>query len=198
MVNSGEDMLDNTKNLAPGAPCPARRTILRGLAVTLPAALLLTPIGRTLAAMEVRPLRLHHLHTGERLSVVYYAEGGYVPESLAAIDHLLRDFRTGEVHPIDRTLLDLLFDVSLRIGRGAVFEVISGYRSAETNAMLRRTSPHVAKRSLHMQGRAVDVRLQGLNTTLLRNAAIGMKRGGVGYYPRSDFVHLDTGRARTW
>ena len=88
--------------------------------------------------------------------------------------------------------------MSLKIGRNTRFEVISAYRSPATNAMLRGTSNKVAMRSLHMQGRAIDVRVQGLDAVLLRNAATGMKRGGVGYYPSSDFVHLDTGRFRTW
>ena len=190
-------MLNRTEDQR-AAPCPTRRMLLRGLAAAVPAALLLTPIGRASAAIETRPLRFHHLHTGEKLSAVYYAQGQYVPESLAAIDHLLRDFRTGNSHPIDRALLDLLYGISLKLGRGTVFEVISGYRSPETNAMLRRTSRRVARSSMHVHGRAIDVRVQGLDAVLLRNAAIGMKLGGVGYYPSSDFVHLDTGRFRTW
>ncbi len=121
-----------------------------------------------------------------------------MPETLAAIDHLLRDFRTDQEHAIDTSLLDLLFDVSLKMGRNVRFQVISGYRSPATNAMLRRKSRHVAERSLHTQGRAIDVRVQGMSAVLLRNAAIAMRRGGVGYYPNSDFVHLDTGRVRHW
>lgn len=181
-----------------GLASPTRRTLLRGIAAAAPAVLLLVPAGRALASVETRALRLQHLHTGERLSVVYFAEGQYVPESLAAIDRLLRDFRTDEVHPMDRALLDLLYDISLKLGRNTRFEVVSGYRSPATNAMLRRTSGKVARHSLHMEGRAVDVHIDGLDTRLLRNAAITMRRGGVGYYASSDFVHLDTGRFRTW
>ncbi len=155
-------------------------------------------MSKAMAGMDIRSLRVQHLHTGEQLSAVYYARGRYVPETLAAIDHLLRDFRTDQEHPIDTSLLDLLFDVSLKIGRNVRFQVISGYRSPATNAMLRRKSRHVAERSLHTQGRAIDVRVQGMSAVLLRNAAIAMRRGGVGYYPNSDFVHLDTGRVRHW
>ncbi len=177
---------------------PSRRQFLRGLAAVVPTACLLTPMSKAMASMDIRSLRVQHLHTGEQLSAVYYARGRYVPETLAAIDHLLRDFRTDQEHPIDTSLLDLLFDVSLKIGRNVRFQVISGYRSPATNAMLRRKSRHVAERSLHTQGRAIDVRVQGMSAVLLRNAAVAMRRGGVGYYPNSDFVHLDTGRVRHW
>ena len=129
---------------------------------------------------------------------MYYTGREYLPEALAAINHLLRDFRTDDEQAIDRNLLDLLSDISWKIGDRTCFEVISGYRSPTTNAMLRRTSGKVAERSLHMQGRAIDVRVQGLDAVLLRNAATAMRRGGVGYYPNSRFVHLDTGRFRTW
>ncbi len=178
--------------------CPNRRTFLRRLGTTVPAAFLLGSMGRAVAEVPMRSLRLHHLHTGEKLSVVYYANRHYLPDALAAINHLLRDFRTDDEHAIDRTLLDLLSDISRKIGDKTCFEVISGYRSPATNAMLRRTSGKVAERSLHMQGRAIDVRVQGLDAILLRNAATALSRGGVGYYPNSRFVHLDTGRFRTW
>ena len=168
------------------------------MAAAVPAALLLSPAGKAMAGAPVRSLRLHHLHTGERLSAVYYADRNYLPESLAAIDHLLRDYRTDEEHAIDHALLDLIYDISMKIGRGTWFEVISGYRSPTTNVILRHRIRRVAKHSLHMQGRAIDVRIQGLDAVLLRNAATAMRRGGVGYYPASNFVHLDTGRFRTW
>jgi uncharacterized protein YcbK (DUF882 family) len=140
---------------------------------------------------------LLHTHTGEALTVTYFADGAYVPEALAQIDHLLRDFRTGEVSPIGTGLLDALHALAGVCG-GETFEVISGYRSAATNAMLQNTSEGVATNSLHLQGRAVDVRLTGFDTAKLRDAAIALGRGGVGYYPASDFVHLDTGRVRRW
>jgi uncharacterized protein YcbK (DUF882 family) len=179
-------------------PDRQRRALLAGAAALVPLALA-APWGRARAARPERGLSFRHLHTGERLSVTYYAEGDYVAESLSEVDRLLRDFRTGEVHPIDPALLDILHDLTVAVERrGRTLDIISGYRSPKTNAMLRKRSSGVAKRSLHMQGRAIDVRLPGLDTARLRKAAVGMGRGGVGYYRKSDFVHLDTGRFRTW
>jgi uncharacterized protein YcbK (DUF882 family) len=114
------------------------------------------------------------------------------------VNHLLRDFRTGGVHTIDPTLLDILFDLRTLADQDQPFEVISGYRSPKTNAYLRRHSSGVAEHSLHIQGRAIDVRMSGVSTRKLRDLALGMRRGGVGFYPASDFVHLDNGRVRRW
>jgi uncharacterized protein YcbK (DUF882 family) len=150
----------------------------------------------TVQAAE-RFLAFHNLHTEERLRVTYFADGAYIPGALARVDRLLRDFRTGDVHPIDPRLLDTLYALAIASGC-ETFEIISGYRSPQTNALLRRTSAGVASHSLHMDGRAIDVRVTGLATARLRDAAIALGRGGVGYYPGSDFVHLDTGRFRTW
>lgn len=144
-----------------------------------------------------RQLSFHHTHTDERLSIVYRSAGRYVPSALARINWLLRDFRTGQVHPIDPRLLDILYALNTRCAC-TTFEVISGYRSPATNAMLRRTGDGVARRSLHMEGRAIDVRLRNFETARLHAAALSLGQGGVGYYPESDFVHLDTGRVRTW
>ena len=144
-----------------------------------------------------RSLAFHHTHTDEQLSVTYFADGHYVVDSLFRIDHLLRDFRTGEIYPIDADLLDTLHILRSACG-GGTFEVISAYRSAATNAMLQARGDGVATNSLHLQGRAIDVRLTGCDTARLREAAIALARGGVGYYPVSDFVHLDTGRVRVW
>jgi uncharacterized protein YcbK (DUF882 family) len=130
--------------------------------------------------------------------VIYHDGLGYRPAALDRIKRLLRDFRTEQIHPIDPALLDLLYALTVATPSQGCFEVISGYRSAATNAMLRRNSQGVAKRSLHMQGRAIDVRLSDLDTTALRKAALALKAGGVGYYRRSNFVHLDTGRPRSW
>jgi len=149
-------------------------------------------------AADVRGLGFRHLHTGEKLKVVYFEAGQYLEDALAAINHLLRDHRSGDVHEMDPKLLDQLCALAQRCGRSGPFEVISGYRSPATNDMLRRNGSGVAKRSLHMQGRAIDVRLAGVRTNQLRRAATDLGRGGVGYYPKSDFVHLDTGRFRTW
>lgn len=171
-----------------------RRMLLKGLA--------LAPLGlaspRLAHAHEARALSFRHTHTDERLRVVYFERGAYLPDALARIDRLLRDFRTGDVHPIEPRLLDALCALGAVCG-GGTFEIISGFRSPRTNAMLRETGGGgVARHSLHTDGRAIDVRLVGFDTARLRAAAAALGRGGVGYYRASDFVHLDTGRPRTW
>ena len=147
---------------------------------------------------ECRSLSFVHTHTGESLSCVYYQQGGYDSVTLTRVNHFLRDFRTDEVHAIDPGVLDILFAVRSRAGRDEPFHVISGYRSPMTNALLRSHSSGVSRHSLHMVGRAIDVRLPGFPTRKLRDIALAMGRGGVGYYSASDFVHLDTGRVRFW
>jgi uncharacterized protein YcbK (DUF882 family) len=138
------------------------------------------------------------LHTPESLDLEFYRDGAYVPDALAAIQVLLRDYRNGEQHPIDPPLLDYLHDVAQRLGVDPVFHVISGYRSPQTNALLRERSSGVARYSLHLEGRAIDVRLAGIDCAELAERALSIRRGGVGYYRKSDFVHLDTGAFRTW
>jgi uncharacterized protein YcbK (DUF882 family) len=150
------------------------------------------------SARGSRCLSFVHTHTGETLRAVYYQDGCYQPDCLAQVDHLLRDFRTGDVHAIDPSLLDALFELQVRADRDGPFEVISAYRSAATNAMLHRRSEGVAVHSMHLEGRAIDVRLGGYPTLELASHARSLGRGGVGYYPGSDFVHVDTGRVRYW
>lgn len=147
---------------------------------------------------EVRRLSFANLHTGETLDAAYWENGAYLPDALAAVDHLLRDYRTGDVHPIDPALLDLLTSLSGQTGIAAPYEVISGYRSAATNAMLHAESSQVAPRSLHMEGRAIDIRVAGMDLAYLHEAALDLSVGGVGYYPVSDFVHVDVGAVRRW
>lgn len=174
-----------------------RRLLLKGLAVA-PLGTCGGALARPAAASAPRELAFSHTHTGERLRVAYFADGAYRPQALAEVEWLLRDFRTGESHRIDVALLDALHALGAACGGGA-FEIISGYRSARTNAMLRRAGGGgVANRSLHMDGRAIDVRLAGVDTARLRDAALALGRGGVGYYRDADFVHLDTGRPRSW
>jgi uncharacterized protein YcbK (DUF882 family) len=145
-----------------------------------------------------RRITLKNLHTPEVLDIVYRRGGQYLPEALAQVEVQLRDYRTGDRHPIDPQLLDTLYEVAQRAGVDPVFSVISGYRSPQTNAMLHERSSGVASHSLHMEGRAIDVRLARVDCADLAAKALEMKRGGVGYYRQSDFVHLDTGRFRTW
>lgn len=160
--------------------------------------LLLGPRAGRAKAADVRLLSFYHTHTNERLSLVYYSEGTYALEALRRINYLLRDHRTKAIFPIAPRLLDLLFDVSLQTGAQSVFEVICGYRSPATNETLRARGTGVSKNSLHMLGKAIDVRLGHIQTARLRDIALAMRRGGVGYYPKSNFVHLDVGRVRFW
>jgi len=145
-----------------------------------------------------RRVALTNLHTDERLEVEYFRDDVYVPEALAALAVLLRDFRSGEQHAIDPKLMDYLVEAAGQIGVPPVFAVISGYRSPETNERLHERSSGVSQHSLHMQGRAIDVRMSGVQSEDLAARAAGLKRGGVGFYRGSDFVHLDTGAFRTW
>ena len=149
-------------------------------------------------AANARTLRFDHLHTGEKLEVEYFAEGNYVAEALASVNHLLRDFRTGDVGRIDAGLLDLLARLAAATGSRRPFEVISGYRSIVTNEALRQHSTGVASGSLHMLGQAIDIRLADVPLSTLRDAARSLRGGGVGFYPASNFVHIDTGRVRFW
>lgn len=150
------------------------------------------------ALLNERSLSLRHLHTGERLKTVYWARGEYVSSSLKEIHQILRDFRTGDVHPIDPRLLDLLCEMQTTMEAKGPFEIISGYRSPHTNASLRSQSAGVAENSLHLKGMAADVRLPDRSVAALRKAALSLKAGGVGYYPASQFVHVDIGRVRSW
>lgn len=178
-----------------------RRQLIAGAlaaAAALPAARLAHGAALPSFSAGERWLELVNLHTGETASVAFRDAAGFVARAVARLQHLLRDHRTNELHPIDPALFDQLADLAISAGREPRYEIISGYRSAHTNAQLNARSSGVAKRSLHMQGRAVDVRLTGFSTAKLRDLALGMQRGGVGYYARSNFVHLDTGRVRSW
>jgi uncharacterized protein YcbK (DUF882 family) len=146
----------------------------------------------------VKRISLRNLHTGEELESEFFRGGAYVLDSFAAIQVLLRDFRNNEQHAIDPKLIDYLFDVAQHLGVDPVFSVISGYRSAQTNALLRERSSGVARQSMHLEGRAIDVRIAGVDCARLAGSALDLTRGGVGYYRASDFVHLDTGAFRTW
>jgi uncharacterized protein YcbK (DUF882 family) len=145
-----------------------------------------------------RTLGMVNTHTGERLQVRYFEAGQYVPAAMDRLNHLLRDHRSGESAAIDPRLFDQLHALARCAECEPHFEIISGYRSPASNAKLQAKSKGVATNSLHMQGRAIDVRLSGTRCSNLRDLALAMQSGGVGYYAKSDFVHLDTGRFRTW
>ena len=145
-----------------------------------------------------KTLSFEHAHTGDKLKLTYFERGSYIEDALQEINYLLRDYHTDDIHPIDTALLDQLFDLKQSLGVNKPFHIVSGYRSPFTNAQLRKHSHGVAEHSLHMQGRAIDIRVEGVQTKTIRNAALAMARGGVGYYPQNNFVHLDTGGFRTW
>ena len=175
----------------------ARRLFLRGVAGTCAVAAL-SPRQLLAGDQDERVLSFVHTHTHERLTVPYYAGGEYIPEGLKRLKAFLRDHRTGDEHEMDASLFDLLNDLRLATGTKSPFQVISGYRSPRTNTMLREHGSGVSRGSLHLQGRAIDIRLADFGTAKLRDAAIKLGRGGVGYYKTSDFVHVDTGRVRRW
>lgn len=145
-----------------------------------------------------RSLAFYNLHTRESLSTIYWASGQYVVSALNDIDFILRDFRTGEVANIEPRLLDLLWALRATVDSRRSFHLISGYRSPATNQKLAQQSNGVANKSLHIRGMAADIRLPGCDLARLRRAAISLKLGGVGYYPSSDFIHVDVGRVRQW
>jgi len=185
----------------PRSPARTHRNLSRrrllGLGIAAAGAVTLPAWARA-ASVPTRRLAFTHLHTGEELAVTCCVHGRYDAGALDAINHLLRDFRTGDTHPIETALLDQLSLVHAALGSDAPFQVISGYRSPATNDMLRARSNGVARRSLHMDGKAIDVRLADTRSRRLREVAAGLALGGVGYYPKSDFVHLDVGRPRQW
>lgn len=145
-----------------------------------------------------RVLSFYNTHNHERLTVTYKAGDSYIPEAMDKIAIILRDHRTGGIHPIDPQLMDFLYDLLTEVGNHGEVHIISGYRAPTTNKKLRQKSKGVASKSQHMQGKALDFRLPGTDTAILRDTARAMKRGGVGYYRKLDFVQIDTGRVRNW
>ncbi len=150
------------------------------------------------AAVDERRLSFYHTHTGESLDITYARGSEYIDEALLEINAFLGDFRSGETTRMDPELLDLIYDLREAVGGEGTYQVISAYRSPQTNEMLRQRGGGVARNSQHLLGKAIDVRLTGVDTAVLRDAAIELQRGGVGYYQKSDFVHVDTGRVRRW
>jgi uncharacterized protein YcbK (DUF882 family) len=144
-------------------------------------------------------LLLYNTHTGERIDIVYRRGDQYVSSALAKLDYFLRDHRTGDVRHFDPRLYDILSDLTSAVGHpGGEIDIVCGYRTSSTNESLRAHTTGVAKNSLHIQAEAIDLRMPGVDTLTLRKAALGLHRGGVGYYPHSDFIHVDTGRVRQW
>jgi len=201
--------MPNPSDRSTGVESPHRRRLLRqalglcaavgattaGALAALPAQAAVTEVA---AGRKPRILRFVHTHTGETLTAPYFDGAGYRADSLDQVNLLLRDFRTGESHVIDPALLDILYELQVQADRDTTFEVISGYRSPATNAMLHSRSSGVAEHSQHLLGKAIDIRLTGFPTRRLGEYARSLARGGVGYYAASDFVHVDTGPVRTW
>jgi uncharacterized protein YcbK (DUF882 family) len=179
-----------------------RRFLKLGLATFACAAAVPAFTAPAFAAMprtaRVRALSFHNLHTDERLHVTYWKDGKYDRPAMARINHILRDHYSGDVCQMNPRLIDLLHDLQGRLHNDNPVEIISGYRSPQTNLMLARLSDGVAKNSFHTKGMAIDIRMQGTPLTKIHNVALGMRRGGVGYYPDSEFVHMDVGPVRRW
>jgi uncharacterized protein YcbK (DUF882 family) len=199
-----EYILNGREATLVSSPKQTSRSGLRSLSLIL--LFLLAPLlgggteSASHAAHEYR-LRFYHTHTGERLDVVYRRGDRYIPEALDELDHYLRDHRTGDMRHFDPRLFDLLHDLTASLGdSGGEIDVICGYRTPWSNEFLRTRSPHtgVAQHSLHMQAEAIDIRLPGIPTSELRDAALRLHQGGVGYYRSSDFVHVDVGPVRHW
>ena len=190
--------------------------MLKSLTVVTATCLLALPLGARGRSSETNPtpassatresgqehrLRLYHTHTGERIDIIYRTGNQYLSEALGKLDYFLRDHRTGDVRHYDPQLFDLLADLVSEVGHpGSEIDIICGYRTPHSNEFLRTRRAHtgVAAHSLHMQAQAIDIRVPGVPTAVLRDAALRLGRGGVGYYPGSEFVHVDTGRVRHW
>jgi uncharacterized protein YcbK (DUF882 family) len=173
-----------------------RRHLLKSMVGTSVVGLLL-PIRQAIGLDEKR-LSFYHTHTGETLDVTFARGGEFIRPALEKVNEFLSDFRTGDVTEIDPELLNLIFDIRESLGSQGRYEVISAYRSPKTNDMLRSRGGGVAKNSQHLLGKAIDVRLDDVELPKLRDAALAQQRGGVGYYAKSNFVHIDTGRVRRW
>lgn len=185
MIDTKETQLVNRRRFL-----VASTQLVLGLGLVSPARLLAKQ-------SPANTISLYHTHTQERFQLHHF--GRTCPPTIKrGLYSFLRDFRTGDVHPIDFRLMDILRTIQRETGSRGVYEVISGYRSPKTNANLRKTSSGVAQKSLHLDGQAIDVRLSDLSTRDLRDVAVSLKAGGVGYYAQSDFVHIDTGRVRVW
>jgi len=162
------------------------------------AAIARPPAAAVASGPEYR-LRLFHTHTGERLDIVYRRGDTYIPEALVRLNEYLRDHRTGAVRAYDPWVFDLLHDINAKLGRpNGEIDIVCGYRTPWSNEFLRTHGHGVALHSLHMEAKAIDIRMPGIESSSLRDAALALHRGGVGYYAKSDFVHVDVGRVRRW
>jgi uncharacterized protein YcbK (DUF882 family) len=190
--------ISHPKHQAPSAGLSRRAFLTRAGMAAVGALLLPSADAFAKIFSRERKLSFHNLNTGEELMLVCCPQQYYDRRTLNRFNYFLRDHRTDQVHMMDPALLDLLYAVSAFTGSRGTFQVISGYRSPETNRMLRKISHGVAEHSMHMEGKAIDIRMSDISTRTIQKAALALQQGGVGYYRRSDFVHLDTGRVRSW
>lgn len=194
------DILSNSNNLPD--TLAKRRLFLKGLvygaAVSVTGIPGIANAAKSKWLHQPRKLAFHNLHTEEKLTLTYFDQGKYISGAVQELNHLLRDHRSGDVYNMDPGLYDLLHDLQSTLGGNKTIQVISGYRSPSTNAMLNKKSNGVATKSLHMQGKAVDIRIKGVDSKVIQQASIALNKGGVGYYQDSDFVHVDTGNIRHW
>lgn len=193
-----QDLIEKNNRVAADFRADRRAFLKNGLCVTAALGFWTPALSQAATVATGREIEIISPHTGEKFKGEYWYDGKYLPDAFGEIKTLMRDHRANEKFPIDPRLIDVLYVLHHRIGTKTPFGVISGYRSPQTNAMLRRTTEGVARNSLHMSGQAADLRLPGVKLSAVRDAAIALKAGGVGYYPSSDFVHTDTGRVRTW
>lgn len=175
-----------------------RQFLVCGAAATAAAAIIPSAAEAALRTKVERAVALHNIHTGENLNTTYWANGRYQPSSLRQLNRILRDHYSGDIHSIDPQVIDLLCALQHRLGTKKPFQIVSGYRSPATNAMLAAEGDGVAQHSLHMEGKAIDIRMEGVSVRTLGRAAKSLKSGGVGQYPSSNFVHVDIGRVRYW
>ena len=176
----------------------SRRDFIKFATSSVVAASCTPSVALSACATQPRTLAFNNLHTGEELEACYFDGRNYVNRELARIDNICRDFRLNQVHQMDKNLFDMISLIQSELGVDTQVQIISGYRSPETNQALRSVSSGVAKKSYHMLGQAIDFRLEGVNLKQVRDVAMDLKAGGVGYYPKSDFVHIDTGPVRHW
>lgn len=176
-----------------------RRAFLKSSLLLAAPSLSIPALAKTAQAVPgERTLRLYNTHTGEKVNTVFWAEGQFVEDGLKDLNKVLRDHRNNKVAQMDPELLLLLTQLNDKLDNNRELHIISGYRSPESNAKLHAASNGVAKRSLHMDAKAIDIRLPGKDLKMLHKAAMSLKGGGVGYYDSSQFVHMDTGRVRYW
>ncbi|MFQ6372685.1 DUF882 domain-containing protein [Shewanella sp. YIC-542] len=178
--------------------CPARRQLLKGLGGVALMSFIPAQAMASRSTRGRRSLSFYNIHTGEREDGIYWLDGQYDPDMLSSFNHLLRDHRQNLQAPMDKRLFDYLYQLQQQLNTDKEIHVISGYRSPKTNEMLRAHSGGVAKKSFHMSGMAMDIAMPGVKLSHVRNAAKGLKLGGVGYYPKSGFVHIDCGPVRSW